>query len=274
MKKTGRQISPVARFLARYGCFSIGTVYVLIGIWALLALLRLAHPAADEERILQRMADFPLGQAGIAVIAAGTAGYILWLFFEAVFDPYRFGRTLKGLAERLGIGMSALAYGVIVSAALKVLLGKGGRGEEQQRALVAAIMDWPGGRWLIAAAGLLVAGTGLYQIKYVHDRDHLRRLKRDGLGPVLRASVRVLAWSGYLARCAILLVSGGCLLRAAWSSDPRWVRDTDSAFDFLGLGGSTFGDSVFTVVALGTIGYGLFMGINGVFFDFGGERKA
>lgn len=265
------KLSPVARFLARFGCFSIGAVYVLIGLWALLALLSLADPAADEERILQRMADFPLGQACIAAIALGTAGYILWLVFEAVFDPYGFGHSLKGVAERVGIGLSALTYGIIVSAGVKVLLGRGGRGEEQQQALVAGVMDWPGGRWLIAAAGLVVAGAGLYQIKYVHDRDHLRRLEREKLGPFLRATVYVLGWAGYLARCAILLVLGGFLLRAAWTADAGAVRDTDSAFDFLGLGGSTLGDSLFTLVALGTIGYGIFMGINGVFFEPGDE---
>ncbi|MDQ3001035.1 MAG: DUF1206 domain-containing protein, partial [Fibrobacterota bacterium] len=118
----------IVRFLTRFGCFSIGTVYVLIGVWALLALLRLADPAADEERILQRLAEFPLGEVFIAALSFGTVGYILWLLYEAILDPYGLGRRLKGLAERIGTGLSALAYGIIVSASLRVLLGQGGHG--------------------------------------------------------------------------------------------------------------------------------------------------
>ncbi|MDQ3001036.1 MAG: DUF1206 domain-containing protein, partial [Fibrobacterota bacterium] len=140
-----------------------------------------------------------------------------------------------------------------------------------QQALAGQILEWTGGRWLIGAAGLLVAFSGLFQIKFVKDRDHERRLRMDKLKGFPRASATVMAWGGYLGRCAILLVLGWFLLDAALSSDPRAVGDTDTAFDFLGLGGSLLGDSVFTLVALGTIFYGIFMYINAVYFKFEGE---
>jgi hypothetical protein len=264
-------IRPVAKVLARVGLVSIGTVYVLIGVWALLALLRVARPAADEERILQRLVEMPLGRPAIAAIAAGALSYILWLLFEAVFDPYDFGRTAKGVTERIGIGLSTLAYGVIVSAALKVLGGSGGQGEAQQQRLVDRVLELPVGRWLVGAVGLLVALAGLYQLKYVYDGDHRRHLELDGRGRFARRLFDVLAWAGYGARCVILAVLGGFLLKAAWSFDPNAVGDTDSAFDFLGLGGGPVGNALFSVVAVGTISYGLFMYANAVYFRF--ERK-
>src|SRR3954467_14217259 len=159
-----RSLARVAHVLARVGCVSIGIVYVLIGLWAMLALLRLADPAADEQRILHRMLELPFGGVFIGAIAAGTSGYILWLVYEAVFDPYRFGKTLKGAAERIGIALSTFAYGVIVAAAARVLLGDGPDGERRQQRLVATVLHWPAGRWVIAAAALVVAFTGLYQL--------------------------------------------------------------------------------------------------------------
>jgi hypothetical protein len=266
------KITPAAHVLARAGCFSIGTVYVLIGVWAMLALLRVADPAADEERILQRMTEFPGGSLFIAAVAAGTVGYILWLVFEAVFDPYDFGNTLKGVAERIGIGLSTVAYGVIVSSAVKVLMGSGGDGEEKQQALVATVLRWPAGQWLVGAVGVVVAVAGAYQIKYVYDGDHERRLLMDGRGGLARSVVNVLGWTGYCARCAILLVLGWFLLRAAWSFNPREVGDTDSAFDFLGLSGGPLGNALFAAVALGTIAYGVVMYINGVKFNFAEDK--
>jgi len=266
-----RRIAPAARVLARAGCFSIGTVYVLVGVWAMLALVRVADPAADEERVLRRLMDVPAGGVFIAAVACGTAGYVLWLLFEAIFDPYASGRSWKGIAERIGIALSTLAYGAIVASAVKVLLGGDGDHERQQQRLVSQVLHWPAGQWLVGAAGLLVAVVGAYQIKYVYEGDHGRRLRVRGR--LARTLARVFAWTGYGARCAILLVLGWFLLRAAWSFDPRAVGDTDSAFDFLGLGGGAVGNALFSAVALGTITYGFFMYMNGMYFNFGDDDR-
>ncbi len=248
---------------------SIGTVYVLIGVWALLALLRVAQPAADEQRVLHRILHVPFGRVFIAAIAAGTTGYILWLIFEALFDPYKFGNTWKGAAERMGIALSTFAYGTIVSAAVRVLLGDGASSQLREQRLVATVLHWPAGRWLIAAAALVLTLIGLYQLKYVYDGDHERRLDMDRHGPRARLAVNVLGWAGYGGRCAILIVFAEFLLRAAYSFNPRAVGDTDAAFDALSLSGGIFGHALFSAVALGTISYGVVMYINAVYFDFG-----
>lgn len=264
-----RRIAPAAHVVARIGCVSIGTVYVLIGVWALLALLRVAGPAADEQRIFHRVLQFPGGGVFIAAIAAGTTGYILWLIFEAVFDPYKFGKTLKGALERIGIALSTFAYGVIVAAAVRVLLGDGPSNEGRQQHLVAIVLHWPAGRWLIGAVGVGAALVGLYQLKYVYDGDHARRLDMDHHGRRARLAVDVLGWAGYGGRCAILFVFAEFLLRAAYSFNPSAVGDTDAAFNTLSLSGGPLGIALFSAVALGTIAYGTVMYVNAVYFDFG-----
>lgn len=263
-----RRIRTPARLLARVGCVSVGSIYGLIGVRAMLALLRIAAPAADEQRLLQRIVAVPFGSTVVAVLAFGTVGYILWLMYEAVFDPYRFGRTYKGLVERVGTALSAFGYAVIVSAGFKVLSGAGDRGEEKQQALVAAIFEWTGGRWLIGLAGLIVAVAGVCQLKYVYDGEHRRRLRLGDQSRIGRVFVDVLGWTGYGARCAILLVIAGFLLRAAWLFAPQAVGDTDSAFDFLGLGGGSLGDALFSAVAIGTFNYGVLMVLTAMFFEF------
>jgi len=165
---------PAARALARVGCSAIGTIYLLIGVWAMLALFRVAAPAADEQRILQRMSGWPLGAALIAGLALGTLAYILWLMFDAVFDPYKFGKGLKGVAERIGIALSTLAYGKIGWAAVKVLVGSGGHGEQERQRFARHVLVWSGGRWLVGLAGVVVAIVGLFQIKYVYEGHHRR----------------------------------------------------------------------------------------------------
>lgn len=254
--------------LARFGSFSVGTVYILIGVWALLALMGWAEPAADEARILHRFMSFPLGNVLIAVLATGILGNAVWDGYEVIRDPYDFGSRFVGVMERTGLAIGALVYGSLAFTALMALRGHGGHREEGQRILAARVLDWPAGEWLIGAVGLALAAAGLFQIKYVLEGGHKRRLRMDAAPPFLRTAAHVMAWGGFIARCVILLVLGGFLLRSAWSSDPEAIGDTDTAFDFLGLGGSTLGDSVFTLIALGTIGYGIFLYINSVFFHF------
>jgi hypothetical protein len=202
----------------------------------------------------------------IAGLALGTFGYILWLIIEAILDPYGFGGGLKGVGERIGIALSALAYGKIASSAARVLMGSGAHGEQERRRFAGQVLDWPGGRWLVGVAGVAVAIVGLFQIKYVYEGEHRRRIEIPRLNRLARIGVDVLGWAGYGARCAILLVLGWFLLHAAWSFDAQDVGDTDSAFDFLGLGGGALGNALFSAVALGTIGYGLFMYVNGLCF--------
>lgn len=228
----------------------------------MLALLGLADPAADEQRILQRILDWPLGAALIAGLALGTLAYIVWLIFDAVFDPYKFGSRFKGLRERIGIALSALAYGRIGWSAVKVLVGSGAHGEQDRQRLVWQVLQWPGGRWLVGLAGAVMVIVGLFQIKYAHDGAHRRWIDLHGLRRSARVTVEVLAWTGYGARCAILLVLGWFLLHAAWSVNAHDVGDTDSAFNFLGLSGGLPGHVLFSIVALGTIGYGAFMYVN------------
>ena len=111
--------------------------------------------------------------------------------------------------------------------------------------------------------------TGLYQLKYVYDGDHERRLEMEHHSKRARLTVNILGWAGYGARCAILIVIAIFLVHAAYSFNPRDVGDTDSAFDVLGLGGGMPGNVLFSAVALGTIAYGVVMYINAVYFDFG-----
>jgi hypothetical protein len=260
---------PFLRLCARSGCFSLGSVYILIGLWAQLALLRLARPAADEERILQRLREFPGGAYLIIALCVGIFGYMAWRLYEAVRDPYRQDGGRAGWMDRLTTGLGAFAYGFIAVSALKVLAGHGGHGEESQRDLARRVLEWPGGRWLMGAFGIIIVAVGFYQIIYVALRGHRLRFRMDRLPRPIRLLSDALAWAGFAARAAILWVLGGCIAKAAWRSDPGAVRDTDSAFDFLG----SVHHQVFAAVAIGTIAYGIFLWMNGVWFRFGREPE-
>jgi hypothetical protein len=258
--------------LAKYGCYSIAAVYFMVGVMAILSFLGLPEDAADEERIMSILLNFPLGEVIIIIIVAGLTGYIIWRFYEAFTDHYNYGSGIQSLARRTGIAFSALGYAIIAWAAIQVLIQGGSNGEEDQKQLVASVLDLSNGTWLVGLAGALTGFAALVQIKYVASGEYKRRIDMKAMTHRLRNITRVLAWAGYLARTVILSVIAYFILSAAVKSNPDEMGDTDSAFDFLGDFG-TPGHIAFIAVATGTIGYGLFMILHGYFYSFEEEKK-
>jgi hypothetical protein len=267
-----------ARPLARFGCVAIGTVYIAVGSLAVIALSGRLIEVADEDRMISLLMDIRGGPILIWTIVIGMAGYVIWRAVEVVTDPYRFGAQLKGLAIRSLIALSALAYGSLAFSAARIAVthepgaSNGGRdgAEQQQQRLVAQVLEWPGGAWLVGAAGGALAAVGIGQFVVLARRGYTTEVDLVGRSRRVRRAIHATAWYGYSARGVILGVLGYFLLRAAAQRDPQEAGDTDTAFDF--IGGGLIGDSAFFVVAVGTIAYGVFMYLNARFYQFGGER--
>jgi hypothetical protein len=67
-----------ARPLARIGCVAVGTVYILVGALALLALSGRLIEAADEERLVPLVMGVPGGPIVIWAIVLGAAASNNW----------------------------------------------------------------------------------------------------------------------------------------------------------------------------------------------------
>ncbi len=259
-----------ARLLARIGCVSIGTVYVLVGALALLALSGRLIEAADEERVVQLLMSVDGGPVVIWAIVLGAAAYVVWRVIEAISDPYCHGTGWKGLARRAGLASSAIGYALIAFTTARIAIGSrsGARdaAEEQQQLIVAQVLGWPGGEVVVGLAGAVLAIIGIGQFVLVARRAYATEIHIEPQTEFGERVTHVLAWYGYSARGVILCVLAWFLVNGAISSNPKAVGDTDTAFDF--IGGGAVGDSAFAVVALGTIAYGVFMYINAWHYRF------
>lgn len=264
-----------ARPLARIGCVSIGTVYIIVGVLAVLALLGILIEAADEERMVHVLEDVPGGSIVIWSIVLGIAAYVLWRMIEVITDPYEFGDDWRGYAYRAAIAFTALTYAAIAWSVARASLGGGNGGtdasEDARQKMVAQILEWPGGAWLIGLFASIVIGVGVAQFIHIARRSYTLEINLHDLSPAGRTIIHGLAGYGLAARGAILGVIGWLLLRSALESDPHEAGDTDTAFDF--IGGGPFGNTGFLLVALGTISWGLFMYANALYYQFGKQDE-
>ncbi|MDQ3365939.1 MAG: DUF1206 domain-containing protein [Myxococcota bacterium] len=267
------QIRKHARPIARWGCVAIGTVYLLVGSLALVALSGRFTGHADEQRIIRVVLEWPGGFLIIWAIVVGLAGYALWRIVEVFADPYEYGTAATGILKRLGVGLTGLGYGLVAYSAGAIALGPRGTSEsseQQQQSLVADVLAWPGGAWWVGAAGVIVIGFGGVQYWMIAKRSYAVEIDLKRRSRAVRVVIHVLAWAGYAARGIILGVLGYFLVRSAVTHDPTAVGDTDTAFDF--IGGGVAGDTAFFFVALATAGYGIFMYLSAAFYRF--ERDA
>ena len=255
-------------YLPVYGCISTGLIYAAIGVIALLSFFKVRNGGADEGSMLALINDYIVGKIFIWVVLTGTLCYIIWRFYEAVTDPYGYGKKTAGIAKRAGICLSTVADMMIVNTAIRVLLKtahimlNGQPKEEQDK--VASLLRESWGNEVIIVMGLLVIATAVMQLLYGVTKGYKERINIDRFSRSVQVFTHGLAWIGYIARGVILGIIGFFLAKAGFIQNANVVVNTDKACDFIG---DHVGHLYFILVALGTICYGVFMFILGVAYD-------
>lgn len=267
--KAKKRTTPFFEQLARAGCFSTAIVYAMIGVVALLSLFRLKDGGADEASILRFLEDVPLGKIVIGIILLGMVAYIIWRFYEAVQDPYHYGRRWQGMAARIITAFSAVSDALIAWPAIEALLGASTAMKDgepvAQRQMFAGLLQMDGGKWIVMLIGTITSITAIVQFVYVFKEAYEERIDMKRMGIVKRKIIHVAGYAGHFARGIILGLMGFFMLKAAFTGNAQHVVNTDKAFDFLG---DNVNHVAFAVVAFGTICYGLFMIAMGYYYDF------
>lgn len=244
-----------------------GIMYAAIGVIAILSFLKVRYGGADEASMMAILAEYVVGKIVIYIILLGSLCYIVWRFYEAITDPYEYGRNLKGGIKRVGIALSTIADILIVYAAVRVLLGISHfqpNGQPQEERAMVRNMLKDQGQWPVVVIGLVYMITALIQLWYGISRGYRERVDIERFSSVFRKAVYILAWAGYAARGIILGIIGFFFFKAGINENAQYIVNTDKAFDFIG---DHVGHVYFILVAIATICYGFFMFIQGIAYD-------
>lgn len=259
----------IVHWLAKFGCIAIAIVYAMIGVVAILSFLKIKDGGADEGSVLVFLSDVPFGKVVIAIIFLGMLCFICWRIYEIIYDPYKYGNDLHGIGKRTGIALSALADALIALSALQALFGSSSAQKDGQpraeREMVANVLQWQAGGILIGTLGVIILITAVVQFYYAISKSYKERFVIRHLNETKQDLIHIVAWVGHFARGVILGIMGYFMLHASISNQPQHVVNTDKAFDFIG---DHVGHFYFIVIAVGTITYGVFMFLQGLFYDF------
>jgi hypothetical protein len=260
-----REAKPAARSwvekLARAGYAAKGVQYGTSGLLAALAAVGAGSGrTTDSKGVIRELYGQPYGQALVALMAFGLAGYALWRFVEAILDPEHDAQGFKGILKRVGrfangvlhVGLVVFAIGLLSGAAF----GTGADGGQEAKSWSARLMSWPGGVWVVGAAGVGFVGFAVKEMFTAWTcklDDHL------DLG---RAPSRARRWAvqlsrfGIASRAGVFALVGVFLLVAAIRTDPNSAKGLGEALGEVRAW--SFGGALLAVIAAGLIAYGAY----------------
>jgi hypothetical protein len=246
---------------ARVGYVTKGMVFLIVGILAVRVALGERGAQADVPGALAEVGNQPLQAVLLVLLALGLTGYAIWRIVQGVADLEKEGSSVSGWAKRLGYVGVGLIYGGFAVYSVGILTGWVTENDDngEIRDLTALVMGWPGGRWLVAAAGTGIIVAGLVEVYFAISRRFEVELGRDDLGTFERTWLVCTGGVGHLMRGAVYCVVGFFAIRAAAEFDPDEARGLAESLRELAT--QPFGPWLVGAAASGFIAFGLYCGL-------------
>lgn len=242
--------------LAQFGYIVRGLVYGTLGLLAIQIALGGGDRETDQQGAIRALASQSFGGALLIVIAAGLAGYALWGFVRAVFDPLNKGTDLKGWAQRAAYLVSGLTHAGLSIGAIRLLRGAQREGSEQTVSFTASLLEKPFGAWLVGVVGLWVIGAGIGEFYLAATQNFKKDFELGKLSEGERKLATVLGRIGLAARGVVFSLTGLFVIQAGLTADAQRSRGLDGALE--ALAASPFGPALLGTVALGLIVFGVY----------------
>ncbi len=265
MKRELRQAADVAEnatnsrtleLLARAGFAASGLLHLLVGAIA----IRLAMGGsgnADFSGAVAELASQPAGPLLLWASFAACAALALWQASDAIFD-YNGLPAKEKAGKKAKAAAQALVFAGLALTLASFATGTGSGGDNQQSAsdFTATVIKAPGGVALLVLVGTGIAVTGvIYAIRGF--RKSFEKYLTMPASPTARTAVTVLGVVGYVAKGAVLLLTGLLIAVATLRAHPDESTGLDGGLK--ALREQPFGMYLLAAVGAGLICYGVYM---------------
>ncbi len=197
---------------ARMGLVGRGVFYLILAALTLEVVLqpRGSGPQANANGALSEVAKSPVGLVLVAAAGVGFVAFGMVRLAGAITDDRH------GWLRRVSTAGQGLMYLALAATTASFLLGRHGAGsEQQQRRTASTVLGLPGGRALLAVAGLAVLGVGCWQLVVAARGKFEDTLHTEQMSTKVHRLTRLTARIGIPARTLALSP-----VARSWSSPP------------------------------------------------------
>jgi Domain of Unknown Function (DUF1206) len=246
--------------LARVGLIAYGLVHLLVAWLALQLAWGGGGQSADQSGAMATLARQPFGAPLLWILAAGLLALAAWQAAEVLRWRHGFsapgGQKKQAVRKTVKSIAKAVVYLALAVTAVRFALGSGQSTAQEQQQRTAGVFSWPGGRWLVALAALLLIGVGVQQVYKGVTKRFLEEIDLLEAPPSAERVITRLGQVGFPAKGLALILVGGLFGYAVLTFDPSKAGGLDGAMRT--VLGAPFGQVLLTVVALGIAAFGAF----------------
>jgi hypothetical protein len=245
----GTQVAGLVGLVAR------GVLYVVLAVLALgLVLGDRRGNDVDARGAMEELARHGYGVVLLVVLAIGFAAFAVWFAYEALTGH----QTGRDRSDRLADAGRAVVYGALCGLAVSFLFSanRGGDTDRKQQSWTARVLEWPAGRLLVGAVGLVALGVGLYLVwRAVSGGRQDSRAVLEAAPRETRV-VHVLGALGNVARGAVVALIGIFVIAAAFEHDAGETTGIDGSLKR--LLDERYGGAFVVIVAAGLAAFGVY----------------
>ncbi|MFE9997064.1 DUF1206 domain-containing protein [Streptomyces avermitilis] len=241
---------------AKAGLVARGVIYVLVGVLAMRIAFGGSRHQADRTGALQEISSKPFGAVLLWALGAGVVGMAVWRLSEALFGAA--GQDGGKASKRLLSAGRCAFYVFVAYSVLSFAAGSGGGGssDDQSKDVTAKALQWPGGQWIVGAAGIAAAVAGVWIGVRAVLRKYHKHLKLGEMSRRTRQLVDISGVAGGVARGLVFAAAGAFAVRAAVDYEPDKAKGMDDTLR--SFSETPMGPWLLACVAVGLVLFGLF----------------
>ena len=247
-------------WLARGGLVAKGISFGIVAVLAIGVAVGTGGATTSRQGALHALAERTWGKVLLVLLAIGFACYAGWRFAQALAERTGPGdeSMVRQWGKRAGYVARAAIYAGLTYSAAKLLVGSGGQGSQSEKArkTTAAVLDWPGGRWIVGLVGLCLIGAGLWNLYRGATKKFEDKWRIGEMNPLERKWGGRAGIAGHLARAVVFSLIGIFVIKAAIDFDPRNAIGLDGALQKLAA--ASYGPYLLGLTAGGLLCYGLY----------------
>lgn len=248
-------LSSKRNIYARSGLFAKAILFLAIGVITAMEAFGLGGFKAGSFTLMQVLAKQEYGKALLILWAVALLGYLFWRVYETFADNEGYGKSIKGIGERIGFCFGGLVYGFLAFKAIQVAFFADGM-HMISSSKFQELMHTRFAQIAVVGVGIGMLGAMLNEFYIAISGIFTKTITYDRIPQKFKIWVISFGRIGYFARGFTVGIAALLLMDTAYTDQDITNANKEAAFSFVQY---AFGNFILGAIAIGFIIYSFYV---------------